>query len=66
MSHVHQNLAFYRCLLCVYGLSPTVVAKPYLPSVQLSVMALLACYGQGLVPVLVGQSEATLGLSWSD
>ena len=40
------------------------MAEPHLPLVQSSAMALFACCGQCLVPVvLVGQSEATLGLS---
>ena len=42
---------------------PAVVAEPLFPSVQLSSVALFACLGQGLFPVLlVGQRGATWGL----
>ena len=40
------------------------MAEMHLPSVQLSEMALFACGGQCLVPVLLGgQSGADLGFS---
>ena len=43
---------------------PTVVAELHFPSVLVSIVALSALCGQGLVPVLiVGQSGAILGLS---
>lgn len=43
---------------------PVIVAELLLPSVQLSVMALFVCLGQGLVfLLLVGPSGAALGLS---
>jgi len=49
-----------------YVCHPTIVAKPCLVSAQSSAMALFACCGQGLVPVLlVGQSGANPGLELS-
>ena len=46
----------------VHCMCHSIVSESLLPSVQLSAMALFACCGQGLVPVLlVGQFGATLG-----
>ena len=43
---------------------PAIMAELCLPSVQSFAMALFACCGQGLVPVLLeGQSGTTFGFS---
>lgn len=50
-------------ICCVH---PTVVTELLFPLVQLTAMALFACCGQDLFPVLlVGQSVATSGLGQS-
>ena len=64
ISPIHQNLALQGYLLCVCCLCVTAVAELCLHLVQLSAVDLYDFCGQDLVSVLlVGQSEATLGLS---
>lgn len=50
---VHQNLVVKCDISCVCCMHPLVVAKPLLPSIQLSTMTLFVCCGQGLVAVLL-------------
>ena len=48
----------------MYCVCTTIVAEPPLPSVWSSTVVLIACFGQGLFPVLlVGQSGADLDLN---